>query len=253
MTIPVSLDAATEKLMRSEMSKNDLISKHAEAIIRRHYMLKADDVAYWYFRLNGFLTTLNFIVHREDGGGMRTDADLTGIRFANHRELDYPDASRFGKLDKPMLAICEVTTGKCKLNGPWSSQPDQPEKKNIQYVLRAAGFFNDEKVEQVAAFLYESCRYEDAQIVVQMFALGRELDHSLRESHPELEQITFAEILGFIFDRFTQTPMVKESNQQWPRTGQLLFKYSKNAQREEYAEHIQTLMGIPTQANIKRI
>ena len=32
-------------------------------------------------RLNGCLTIRDFIVHREGGGGQRTDADLIAVRF----------------------------------------------------------------------------------------------------------------------------------------------------------------------------
>jgi len=34
--------------------------------------IASEKVAYWYFRLNGFLTDVNFIIHSETGGGQRT-------------------------------------------------------------------------------------------------------------------------------------------------------------------------------------
>jgi hypothetical protein len=33
----------------------------------------SERLAYWFLRLNGFLTTTNFIVHREEGMGQHTD------------------------------------------------------------------------------------------------------------------------------------------------------------------------------------
>lgn len=30
--------------------------------------MNPEQLAYWYFRLNGFLTTVNFVVHPEQGG-----------------------------------------------------------------------------------------------------------------------------------------------------------------------------------------
>ena len=39
-------------------------------------MVTPEALAYWYFRLNGFLTTANFVIHDEGGAGQRTDADI---------------------------------------------------------------------------------------------------------------------------------------------------------------------------------
>lgn len=47
---------------------------------------KAERLASWYFRLNGFLTTENFIVHPDSGADQRTDADILAVRFAHRAE-----------------------------------------------------------------------------------------------------------------------------------------------------------------------
>lgn len=78
-------------------------------------------LAYWYFRLNGFLTTENFVVHPDIGNNQPTDADLLGMRFA-HRAENLIDPMQ----DDPKVAECEtlvnaviveVKTGQCALNG----------------------------------------------------------------------------------------------------------------------------------------
>ena len=48
--------------------------------------LDPEKVAYWYFRLNGFLQIENFVVHPERRGGQRTDADLLAVRFRHRAE-----------------------------------------------------------------------------------------------------------------------------------------------------------------------
>ena len=48
--------------------------------------LDPEKVAYWYFRLNGFLQIENFVVHPERRGGQRTDADLLAVRFPHRAE-----------------------------------------------------------------------------------------------------------------------------------------------------------------------
>ncbi|MDD5463064.1 MAG: hypothetical protein PHG00_15770 [Methylococcales bacterium] len=59
---------------------------------------QAEEVAEWYFRLNGFLLIPGFIVHadslkakRNNDGSMRltarTEADFMGVRFPHSREI----------------------------------------------------------------------------------------------------------------------------------------------------------------------
>ncbi len=49
--------------------------------------LNSESLTYWYFRLNGFFTIPNFIVHSDRGTLQRTDVDVFGIRLPNRREL----------------------------------------------------------------------------------------------------------------------------------------------------------------------
>jgi hypothetical protein len=58
--------------------------------------LDPEKVAYWYFRLNGFLQVENFVVHPGRRGSQRTDADLLGVRFLHRAEflLHHPEPLR---------------------------------------------------------------------------------------------------------------------------------------------------------------
>src|SRR5712692_9036231 len=77
-------------------------------------------LAYWYFRLNGFLTMENFVVHPQNKGPHQTDADLYGVRFPHRTELKMTDDIPFiDKNKKPLFVLVEITSGECKLNGPW--------------------------------------------------------------------------------------------------------------------------------------
>jgi hypothetical protein len=60
--------------------------------VRPDELLLPEKVAYWYFRLNGFLQIENFIVHPSVRGSQRTDADLVAVRFPHRAEflLDHP-------------------------------------------------------------------------------------------------------------------------------------------------------------------
>ena len=48
--------------------------------------LQPEKVAYWYFRLNGYLQIENFVIHPGRRGGQRTDADLLAVRFPHRAE-----------------------------------------------------------------------------------------------------------------------------------------------------------------------
>ena len=105
--------------------------------------MSPEDVAYWFFRLNGCLAIKNFIVHPDTGGGQRTDADLIAVRFPHRQELltsDQPmeDHDLFTEGSHRISAhFVEVKAGVCRLNGPWTN----PKKRNLQRVLYAMGFF----------------------------------------------------------------------------------------------------------------
>src|ERR1035438_1103189 len=97
--------------------------------------MKPEDVAAWYFRLNGFFTITNFVLHPSRRGPQRTEADIVGIRFPHRAEFpDGPggDDPEFARCrDKPYFVIAESTISPCKLNGPWTD----PGKENIHAVL----------------------------------------------------------------------------------------------------------------------
>ncbi len=85
-----------------------------------------EQVAYWFFRLNGCLTTLNFVVHPDrPRESQRTEADILAVRFPFRCELatsdnHLADHSDFRSIGKTDVIIAEVKRGACKLNGPWT-------------------------------------------------------------------------------------------------------------------------------------
>src|SRR6476661_7318065 len=94
--------------------------------------LDPEKVAYWYFRLNGFLQIENFVVHPGRRGAQRTDADLLAVRFPYRAERLFDDPNDVMADDEHLLAlshdqidvlIVEVKTNQpCTLNGPWTRQ-----------------------------------------------------------------------------------------------------------------------------------
>lgn len=89
----------------------------------------SEKLAYWYLRLNGFLTITNFVVHPDFGRSQRTDVDILGCRFPYRQELlensMLDDKALIMSESKPTIVIAEVKSNTCNLNGPWTD----PEKK----------------------------------------------------------------------------------------------------------------------------
>lgn len=129
----------------------------------------SEKLAYWYLRLNGFLSIPNFIVHRDTGRGQRTDVDILGVRFPYRVELvrnPMEDDTPFTKFrDRPYLVIAEVKLGQCALNGPWTD----PALENMQRVLRAVGAFRDDQIATVADSLYHYGIFANEAYHVSLF------------------------------------------------------------------------------------
>ena len=74
--------------------------------------INPEHLAYWYFRLNGFMTTVNFVVHPDEGCEQRTEVDLLGVRFPHRAELlsqPMPDDTPFiQETKRPYVVIAEV-------------------------------------------------------------------------------------------------------------------------------------------------
>jgi len=200
---------------------------------RNNGRLTAARIAYWYFRLNGFLNIENFVVHPSDREarkqpGQKTEADLFGVRFPYRREPGMKDDGAFeGIRTKPLFVIAEITKGPCKLNGPWT----KPERKNMEYILEAIGAFPLDRQTEVATSLYEHCVYphgDGKQCEVRFIAVGKERDTDLEKQYPALMQITLVSILEFIYERFKAYRARKKDHSQWDDSGQELWdKFEK--------------------------
>jgi len=109
---------------------------------------RAEEVAEWYFRLNGFFLIPGFVVHPDvSNRNPRTEADLLGIRLSGSCEGVQSSAaygqprrsghframrdderliisSKDGTVIKHLIAMVEVKSRECDINGPWSRKED---------------------------------------------------------------------------------------------------------------------------------
>lgn len=193
---------------------------------RQDERLKPEKVAYWYLRLNGFLQIENFVLHRTQGGGQRTDADLLAVRFPHRSEFvfDYPndpmqDDFTSLELSRDQIDICIVEVKgnqPCTLNGPWTRK----DKKNIHRVLSAIGCLPPPDLERAAADLYaHGMHTSEAGLRIRLLAIGVGPNPQLAADHPGALQLVWSDILTFMWDRFNKYRREKADVAQWGASG----------------------------------
>jgi hypothetical protein len=188
----------------------------------------AEQIAYWYLRLNGFLQIENFYVHPTGRGGARTDADLLAVRFPHRAERLVDDPNDIMADDADALAltrdqidvvIAEVKEGRCQLNGPWTD----PARQNVQRVLAAIGCVQQARIGDAAAALYAHGYFEDRALLrVRLVALGSTRDEGISAQYPRVCQITLEGALRFIFRRLERYWRQKRDTQHWNGIGRLM-------------------------------
>lgn len=193
--------------------------------------LKPEKVAYWYFRLNGFLQIENFIIHPRTRGSQRTDGDLLAVRFPHRAErlFDNPDdimiddeAGLALSNDLVEIVFVEIATNQpCKLNDTWVDE----EKRNIHRALAALGCVSHHEIETAAASIYETGVYQGNQgLRIRLVAVGRTPSKELSAKFPNVIQLTWVDVLKFIAIRFKAYHKQKTQVDQWGYHGTKLHE-----------------------------
>ncbi|MCC7393791.1 MAG: hypothetical protein IT553_02930 [Sphingomonadaceae bacterium] len=214
--------------------------------------LPTERVAYWYFRLNGFLQIENFVVHPKLYGGQRTDADLIGVRFPYRAErlIDNPndlmedDCERLQLLnDRTDIVIAEIKTGRCALNGPWTNEDNQ----NIHRVLAAIGSLPADVIDEAANALYAAAKFDQPNHPrIRLMLVGREPDPTVAEKYTCITQLAWAEVVSFIWHRFDRYRRQKAQVDQWDCVGRRLMNLAKRKNKDDFVSAVCDLMGVRT-------
>ena len=178
-------------------------------------------LGFWFFRLNGFLTTANFVVHPRRGDAQGTDIDVLGVRFPYRKELvvdPLEDAEIFVS-GVPQVVLAEIKTGRCALNGPWT----KPARQNMENALMAVGAVPSAEVETVARDLYSTGQSRAGGFWFRLVCVGAERDVDIETRYPAVPQILWSEVENFIFTRFKENIRRKLAHPQWDEAGQLLW------------------------------
>ncbi len=206
---------------------------------------RAEQVARWYFRLNGFLSIPGFVVHPDVVRlNPMTEADLIAVRFPHSREViagrPMQDDERLLSLarnQQTLFLLVEVKTDLCNINGPWSNA----DQGNMQRVIRRLGFAEDDQMEDIAASMYRELRWEDQNTVLQYVAVGKRKNDGRGRQFARLAQVTWDEIAQFLYKRFQQFPEKLPSDgrlihEQWPDFGRAYgrrFRRMKSSRESE--------------------
>lgn len=188
----------------------------------RQLEFTTEQVSYWFFRLNGCLNLANFLIHHEESGKTGTEIDLLGVRFPYRSEMalyhePMEDHRVFrGSGNRIDIIFAEVKIGRCRINQSWQ----RPDVRNMERILYALGAFPTSQVDRVAEALYRQHRYEDKAYRVRIFAVGREENNSLPD---KIVQLTWHDMLEFIYRRFKKYRDPKADHSQWDPLGHFLF------------------------------
>jgi uncharacterized protein with GYD domain len=195
--------------------------------------LKAEEVAYWFFRLNGFLATSNFVVHPNTPGRQLTDIDVLGVRFperAEFTEEGLEDSDIFRAIGNvPFIAIVEVKTGECQINSTLRNR----DNGNVQRVLRSLGALPRQRVEIAAQEIYSEGAYMADGYHVSLCAIGEYTSQDLTDNFPQALQITWDTALDFIYRRFGEYRNRKWDHEQWDTAGKVLWKAAAHSHTVE--------------------
>ena len=148
----------------------------------RTLRISPEELAYWYFRLNGCFTIRNFVMHPDEGRRQRTDVDMFAVRLPYRSELlsspmeDDPQIA----LNRSRLQVflAEVKTGACNLNGPWTD----PARRNMERAIRAAGAIPLEHVNEAASEMYTKGHYSLNHYSLTMLMAGSIYNPELKQN-----------------------------------------------------------------------
>jgi hypothetical protein len=214
--------------------------------------LDPEKVAYWYFRLNGFFQIENFVVHPERRGAQRTDADLLAVRFPHRAERLFDDPNDIMRDDEQRLSlshdlidvvIAEVKTNQaCTLNGPWTRK----DRQNVHRVLAAIGCLPPDRIDAAAADIYQTGLHaSDGGLRIRLIAVGRDHNEDLAAHFPDVSQVVWSDLLGFIWDRFDNYQRQKTQVDQWDEAGRALKRLAdQSGSGQGFAEEALHRMGV---------
>lgn len=189
--------------------------------------INTERLAYWYFRLNGFLGNDSYIIHRQaQSSDHATDIDYLGVRFMYRKELfedkdnwmrDDENSKLFKYYPKGKIYIClaEIKKGTPKINATWTDD----KKDTLVQLLLSLGCINHRQIPKVVSSLQRKGFCNIYKNYITFIAIG----DSNVSSHVLFEKIPiicWKEILEFIYNRFRDYKIEKSNLKEWSNFGE---------------------------------
>lgn len=172
---------------------------------------RAEILASWYLRFNGFFVVPNFILHdaglAKQAGGQLSEADLLAIRMPHeHEVIKKGDGMKINVQQDQILdltaqmmdfVIGEVSSKRCKFN--WMDTKSQNvNQEYLEYALRRFGWWGDPS--EISAILAKRKRSEaiDEKVGIttriRLLSFGNYINPNLKG----ILQITFQDVLQYM-------------------------------------------------------
>ena len=184
--------------------------------------INTERLAYWYFRLNGFVGNESYIVLRgRNNSNHATDIDYLGVRFPHRKELyenknnwmkDDENSKLFKYLPKGKLFIClaEIKQGTPYFNDSWTNES----LKTLEQLLLSLGCISIRNIPKVVKQLHKKGFCNIYKNYISFVAVG---DSNTSEKIPynRIPIISWEEILFFIYNRFKDYKLEKSNLNEW--------------------------------------
>ena len=212
---------------------------------------RAEAVAQWYLRLNEFMSISGYVIHidqaephtNRNGNQViqRTEADIVAVRFPFITEVIagrvmeddswITQSSSNVKHKKVLFVLAEVKSSECRLNGPWTNKTS----RNMQRLIRRMGFSHSlNEIDNIAESIYHLGRWEGENVILQCVCFGSQKSTQICNSHPEVVQITWADVGHFLEHRHVLFPEKIPGGgiqKQWPYFGKKFANWFYKKQR----------------------
>ena len=149
----------------------------------------AEELAYWFFRFNGFLLLENYVNHRYNGQPYTYETDIMGLKMPNTSEVVGGTYLQEYCATKIIGIIVEVKSGNFNPNRIFNV-----ENVNRQNIHRLGLPISDQEIEQVLC----NSRYENRDCIVEKILVCNE---SLENEILPYRTILLNDIVSYIVSR----------------------------------------------------
>ena len=168
---------------------------------------RAEEVARFYLKLQGYFTLNNFALHKDlSAYDLTTEADLLAVKLkhscehlARRRLADCPKLEHILQSGRrSIFLIVEVKSSACSINASWDCERNpRGSEANHLYAIKRAGLWSVRDAGEIAKEVAARGRWENSESVVQYLCVGAETGAT--SGRPT---VLFRDIARFMVHRF---------------------------------------------------